>query len=108
MARIIGETYKVIVDIPVGSSHPDYPDITFEVNYGYVDGVLAADGEAQYAYILGPKDAIEEFEGKLVAIIHRINDVENKWVIAKESYTKEEIFKQIEFMEKYFKVEVLM
>ena len=108
MARIIGEKYKVIIDRPIGSTHPDYPDIVYEVNYGYIDGILAADGEQQDAYVLGPTDVIEEFEGTLIAIIHRLNDVENKWVIANKSYTKEEIYKQIEFMEKYFKVEVLM
>ena len=108
MARIIGETYKVIVDTPVGSTNPDYPDIVYEVNYGRVDGVLAADNEEQYAYILGVKEPIEEFEGTLIAIIHRLNDVENKWVIANRPYTKEEIYEQIAFMEKYFKVEVLM
>ena len=108
MARIIGERYKVIVDRPMGSIHPEFPDIVYEVNYGYVDGILAADGEEQDAYILGIDEPIEEFEGTLIAIIHRINDVENKWVIANKNLTKEEIYNKVSFVEKYFKVEVLM
>jgi len=108
MARIIGETYKVIIDRPIGSTHPDYPDIVYQVNYGYIEGILAADGEQQDAYVLGVDNTITEFEGKLIAIIHRLNDVENKWVISNKEYSKEEIYSQVEFMEKYFKVEVLM
>ena len=108
MARIIGETYKVIIDRPMGSTHPDYPDIVYQVNYGYIEGIMAADGEAQDAYVLGVDNTITEFEGKLIAIIHRLNDVENKWVISNKEYSKEEIYSQVEFMEKYFKVEVLM
>lgn len=108
MARIIGERYKVIIDRPIGSSHPDFPDIVYKVNYGYIDGILAADGENQDAYVLGVDDEIAEFEGTLIAIVHRINDVENKWVISNKTYTKEEIYEKISFMEKYFKVEILM
>lgn len=108
MARIIGERFKVIVDTPIGSTHPDFPDIVYEVNSGYVEGVLAADGEEQHAYILGIDEPIEEFEGTLIAIIHRINDVENKWVIANKNLTKDEIYNKVSFMEKYFKIEVLM
>ena len=108
MARIIGETYKVIVDCPMGSEHPDNPDIIFDVNYGYVDGILAADNTEQGAYVLGVDEPVTEFEGKLIAIIHRINDVENKWVIANKPFTKEEIFEKVAFLEKYFKVEILM
>ena len=108
MARIIGERYRVIVDTPIGSTNPDYPDIVYEVNYGLVDGILAADGQEQYDYILGIDETIEEFEGTLIAIIHRINDVENKWVIANKHLTKDEIYQKVSFMEKYFKVEILM
>lgn len=108
MARIIGERYKVVVDRPIGSTHPDFPDIVYEVNYGYVDGIIAADGEEQDAYVLGIDEPIEEFEGILIAIVHRINDVENKWVIANKYLTKDEIYNKISFMEKYFKIEILM
>lgn len=108
MHRIIGDIYKVIIDRPLGSNHPEHPDITYEVNYGYVDGIISADGEEQDAYVLGVDEPISEYEGKLIAIVHRLNDVENKWVISKNNYTKEEIYEKIKFMEQYFKVEILM
>ncbi len=50
---MIGNTVKVVVDRPLGSYHPKYKDIYYSVNYGFVEGVLAPDGEEQDAYILG-------------------------------------------------------
>lgn len=46
----------------------------------------------------------------IIAIIHRFDDVEEKWVVAPEdvSFTKEEIMRQVEFQEKYFKSEITM
>ena len=46
----------------------------------------------------------------VVAVIHRLNDVEDKWVIAPEGveFTKEEIMKKVEFQEKYFEIEIKM
>ena len=56
----------------------------YPINYGYVPGVMALDGEEQDAYILGVDKPIKEFIGKVIAIIHRIDDVEDKWVVASE------------------------
>ena len=46
----------------------------------------------------------------MLAVIHRLNDVEDKWIVVPEqtSFTKEEIIKQVEFQEKYFKIEIKM
>ena len=107
MSRIIGEEFKVIIDRPIGSTHPDNDDVVYEVNYGYVEGIIAADGEEKDAYVLGVDEPIKEYTGKLIAIIHRLNDVENKWVISNRNYSKEEIYEQVKFVEKYFKVEIL-
>lgn len=79
---MIGSIVKVIVDRPLGSYHPKHKDIYYSVNYGYVPGVMAPDGEEQDAYILGVHEPVSEFEGKVIAIIHRLDDVEDKWVVA--------------------------
>ena len=50
---MLGETVRVIVDRPLGSTRPKWKDIRYPVNYGYVEGVLAPDGEGQDVYILG-------------------------------------------------------
>lgn len=42
---MIGKTVKVTVDRPLGSVHPKYKNIVYPVNYGYVDGIIAPDGE---------------------------------------------------------------
>lgn len=90
---------KVIVDRPLGSTHPKYDDIIYLINYGYIEGIIAGDGEEQDAYILGVDKPVKEFVGKVIAIIHRKDDVEDKWVVAPEGvmYTKDEIAEQVRF-----------
>ena len=107
---MLGKIVKVIVDRPVGSHHPNYEDITYKVNYGYVEGIIAPDGEEQDAYILGIEEPIEQYTGKIIAIVHRFDDIEDKWIVAPPNthYTKDEIIKQIEFQEQFFKYEIIM
>ncbi|MCI5746040.1 MAG: inorganic pyrophosphatase [Erysipelotrichaceae bacterium] len=107
---MIGNKVKVIIDRPLGTYHPKHKDIFYIVNYGYVEGVIAPDGEEQDAYVLGVDKPLKEFEGVILAIIHRINDVEDKWIVVPEgtSFTKEEIIKQVEFQEKFFNYEIVM
>ena len=103
------KTIKVTVDRPLGSKHPDY-DMIYPVNYGYIEGIFAGDGEEQDAYILGINEPLSEFDGKLIAIVHRINDNEDKWVVAPcdMSFSKEEIENALHFQEQYFESVVEM
>lgn len=107
---MIGKNVRVVVDRPLGSYHPKHKDIYYPINYGYIEGIMAPDGEEQDAYILGVDVPVKEFVGKIIAIIHREDDVEEKWVLAPEnmSFTKEEIMEQVRFQEQYFKSEVRM
>lgn len=107
---MIGKKVKVMIDRPLGTYHPKHKDIFYSVNYGYIEGIIAPDGEEQDAYILGVNEPVSEFTGKIIAIIKRLDDVEEKWVVAPENmtFTKEEIMKQVEFQEKYFKTEICM
>ncbi|HRU96096.1 MAG TPA: inorganic pyrophosphatase [Ruminococcus sp.] len=107
---LIGRKVKVTVDRPLGSCHPEYPDMVYPVNYGYIAGIIAPDGEEQDAYILGVDHPVDTFTGKIIAIIRRADDVEEKWVVCPENttFSKDEIMKQIEFQEKYFKSEIIM
>lgn len=107
---ILGKTVTVIMDRPMGSYHPEHRDIYYPVNYGYVPGVIAADGEEQDAYVLGVDEPLSEFTGVVLAIIHRFNDVEEKWVVVPEgsTFTKEEIMEQVNFQEQYFQSEIRM
>ena len=107
---MIGNKVKVIIDRPLGTYHPKHKDIFYTVNYGYVEGVIAPDGEEQDAYVLGVDKPLKEFEGVILAIIHRINDIEDKWIVVPEGivFTQEEIIKQVEFQEKFFNYEIVM
>ena len=107
---MIGKIVKVMIDRPLGTYHPKHKDIFYSVNYGYIEGIIAPDGEEQDAYVLGVNEPINEFTGKIIAIIKRLDDVEEKWVVAPENmtFTKEEIMKQVDFQEKYFKTEICM
>jgi inorganic pyrophosphatase len=107
---MLGKIVKVIVDRPLGTYHPEHNDIYYSVNYGYIEGIIAADEEEQDAYILGVNEPIKEFEGKVIAIIHRIDDVEDKWIVAPEGIllTKDEIMQQVAFQEQFFKTEIIM
>ena len=107
---MIGEIVKVIVDRPLGSYHPQYQNLYYPVNYGYIEGVMAPDGEEQDAYILGVHTALQEFTGKVIAIIHRFDDIEEKWVVAPDDmdFNREEIMEQVQFQEQYFKYKIIM
>lgn len=107
---VVGRIVTVTVDRPLGSYHPEHKDMHYPINYGYVEGIMAPDGEEQDAYILGVDEAVEKFTGKIIAVIHRNDDVEEKWVVAPagKTFTKEEIWEQIHFQEQYFDSEILM
>lgn len=107
---MLGKFVTVTVDRPMGSYHPKHNDIYYSLNYGYIPGIFAADGEEQDAYILGVTAPVKEFTGKVIAIVHRFDDVEEKWVVAPEgaSFTREEIAKLVAFQEQYFHTEIKM
>ena len=107
---IIGTIVKVTVDRPLGSYHPEHPDIYYPINYGYIEDILAPDGEEQDAYILGVDVAVKEFTGTIIAVIHRFDDVEEKWVVAPDGvlFTREQIAELVRFQEQYFKSEIVM
>ena len=107
---IIGTTVTVTVDRPLGSYHPEHKDMYYPVNYGYIEGIMAPDGEEQDAYILGVNEPVDKFTGKIIAIVHRKDDIEEKWVVVPDgmTFSKEEIGRQIHFQEQYFDSEIVM
>ena len=107
---MIGKTVTVIVDRPLGSCHPEHPTLYYPVNYGFVPGILAPDGEEQDAYILGPEMPLTEFTGTIIAIVHRDDDIEEKWIVAPpgQYYTRQEIVEQIWFQEQFFQFHIIL
>ena len=107
---MIGDIVKVTVDRPLGSYHPEHKDMYYPINYGYIEGIIAPDGEEQDAYVIGVDDPVKEFIGRIIAIILRNNDVEEKWVVAPQNllFTKEQIWEKVSFTEQYFDSEIIM
>ena len=107
---MIGEVVKVVIDRPLGSFHPNHKEMRYPVNYGYIEGIIAGDGEEQDAYILGVDHPLTTFEGVVIAVIHRKNDVEDKWVVAPvgKTFSKNEILEAVNFQEKFYNIELIM
>ena len=109
-SSILGKEVKVTVDRPKGSFHPKHRNLYYPINYGYIEGIIAPDGEEQDVYILGVDHPVEEFRGRIIGIVYRQDDIEEKWVAAPEamSFTREQIWEQIKFQEQYFQSELIL
>ena len=107
---MIGKLVKVVIDRPLGSVHPNHKEMRYPVNYGYIEGIIAGDGEEQDAYILGVDDPLTTFEGAVIAVIHRKNDVEDKWVVAPQerAFSRSEILEAVNFQEQFYDIELIM
>lgn len=103
-SSIIGQTVKGKIDRPLGSSHPRHPEMIYPINYGYVSDVFAGDGAEQDVYVFGTDQPIQEYEGKVIAVYHRLNDCEDKWIVSLDDlpHTDQEILEKISFQEQYF------
>lgn len=101
---IIGSMVKGTVDRPIGTTHPQHPDMRYPINYGYVDGVFAGDGAEQDVYVFGTDEPLVHFEGKVIAVYHRFDDVEDKWIVSLtgEDIADETILRDIAFQEQFF------
>ena len=102
----IGKHVHVVIDRPIGYQHGD---ITYPINYGYIPGIIAGDGEEQDAYILGVNEPIAEFDGQVVAAIRRKNDCEDKLVVAPVGsvYHQGQIAEAVHFQEQYFDIRII-
>lgn len=101
--NFLGKIVKIKVDRPLGSKQPKHSFI-YPVNYGYVPNTISGDGEELDAYILGVFEALDEFTGKCIAIIHRTNDNDDKLIVVPEdkTYSDDEIIALTEFQERFF------
>lgn len=103
-SNIIGKQVTGIIDRPLGSAHPRKSTMIYPINYGYVNGVIAEDGAEQDVYVLGSYEPLKEFSGKVIAVYHRFNDVEDKWIVALDGgdIADNRILGDISFQEQFF------
>lgn len=107
--QFLGKRLTIVIDRPIGSSHPEHPEMKYELNYGFVPGIPAPDGENLDAYIYGVTKPLHRFTGVVVAIIHRKNDNEDKLVVAPGGTVAYEpqIMKAVDFAEKHFETNII-
>ena len=99
---------NVKIDRPLNSKHPKH-GFTYELNYGYIPNTTSGDGEELDCYVLGVDEPITEFIGKCIAVIHRLNDDDDKLIVVPDGkeFTDEEIKKLTHFQEQYFESEII-
>lgn len=108
LINYLNQNVRVKVDRPLGSKHPRHGFI-YPVNYGFVPDTISGDGEELDCYVLGVFEPLNEFTGKCIAIIHRIDDNDDKLIIVPENgnFSNKEIDILIEFQERFFKHEII-
>jgi inorganic pyrophosphatase len=107
--KFLNKEVEVVIDRQLGTKHPKH-GFVYEANYGYIEGVIAPDGEELDAYYLGIDKPIEKARGKVIALIHRTDDNDDKLVVIPlelNNLPDEEILKSVHFQEQWFKSEVL-
>jgi inorganic pyrophosphatase len=103
--QFLGHIVEVKMDRPMNSKHPRY-DFVYDVNYGFIPDTKAPDGEELDAYVLGIDKPLKNFRGKCIAIIHRLDDDDDKLVVVPDNFediTDEEIINLVFFQEQWFK-----
>ena len=106
----LGKEVEIKIDRPSGSTHPKHKSIVYSVNYGYIPDVIGGDGEELDVYLLGVNEAVSQYTATVIAVIHRLNDDEDKLVAAPKglAYYKEQILEAVRFQEQYFESEIFM
>ena len=100
----IGRVISVVIDRPLGSSHPDYPSMVYPINYGFVPNTLSGDGEELDCYVLGVDTPLSSYTGMCIAVIAREGEDDDKLVIAPDGqqFSDGEIESSTLFQERYF------
>lgn len=104
----LNQIVDVSIDKPMGCIYSKFKTL-FEINYGFIPETLAPDGKELDAYVLKVDKPLEKFTGRVVAIIHRTNDDDDKLIVIPEgeSITDDEIEKLVDFQEKWFKHQII-
>lgn len=104
----LGKTVNIKIDRPIGSIHPKRPELVYPINYGHIPNVFGGDGEELDVYLLGVDVPVEEYTARIIGIVHRHNDVEDKLVAAPEELNLDQnkISESVSFQERYYKSEI--
>ena len=101
----LGKTVHISIDRPIGYVHrKKQKTLVYPINYGYIPNVLGGDGEELDVYLMDVTEPLEQYTGRIIGIVYRRNDVEDKLIMAPEgiSHTAEESADTIRFQEQYY------
>ena len=101
----LGKVVTIGIDRPIGYvHHKGEKTLVYPINYGYIPGVFGGDGEELDVYLLGVTERVEEYTAKIIGIVHRKDDVEDKLAAAPDgmTFTAAEIEEIIHFQEQYY------
>lgn len=105
-SQYLGKNVRIIMDRPLGYVHKkESYTLVYPINYGYIPGAIGGDGEELDVYLLGENKPVEEADARIIAVIHRRDDNEDKLVAAPDDgtmYSVEDIEKAVNFQEKYY------
>jgi inorganic pyrophosphatase len=104
----LGKEVNIEIDRPLGSRHPKH-GFMYMLNYGFIPNTISGDGEELDAYLIGEFEPVEESIGKVIAIIHRTNDDDDKLIVSKDGkyYSDDAIRALTEFQEQYFESTII-
>lgn len=104
----LGKTVNIKIDRPIGSIHPKHQELVYPINYGYIPNVFSGDGEELDVYLLGVDFPVKEYTARIIGIVHRQNDVEDKLVAAPEewNFDQNQISESVSFQEQYYESEI--
>ncbi len=105
----LGKEIEIGIDRPIGYvHHKGEKTLVYPINYGYIPNVLGGDGEELDVYLLGVDKPCEKAVCRVIGIVHREDDIEDKLIAAPEGmhFSAEEMAAAIDFQEKYYKTTV--
>lgn len=106
----LGKVVDIKIDRPIGYVHKKGDKVLhYNINYGYIEGVLGGDDEELDVYLLGVDKPVDEYRVRIIGAVFRENDVEDKLIAAPVGmdFSIDEIERQIHFQEKYYKTRVV-
>lgn len=103
---LLGKPVHVEIDRPIGHVHKG---MVYPINYGYIPGLPAGDGEEQDAYVLGVNEPLSSFDGIVIGAVCRKDDVEDKLIVAPpgEEFHQGQIAEAVHFQEQYFDTSII-
>ena len=105
----LGKTVSIEIDRPIGyEHHKGDKTLVYPINYGYIPGVLGGDDEELDVFLVGVEQPVAVYTGRIIGIVYRADDVEDKLVMAPEgmSFTAQEIARAVHFQEKYYQTTI--